>query len=88
MNYLVDSDWLIDALTGQPDALAVLKELGTEGLAISIIAYGEILEGAQNSPQPTAHLASLREFLAGFTILPIDELTMEFFARHRARLRR
>jgi tRNA(fMet)-specific endonuclease VapC len=57
-------------------------------LAISVIAYGEIIEGAHNSPQPLSHLTALREFLSGFDILPIDEATMEYFAEYRSRLRR
>lgn len=88
MKYLIDSDWLIDALNGQPSALAVLEELSAEGLAVSVIAIGELLEGLDSAPQPASHRAMLRQFLAGITLLPVDESIVEHFARNRARLRR
>ena len=42
MTYLVDSDWLADALKGLPDATKLLTQLGMSGMAISLISYGEI----------------------------------------------
>jgi len=42
VRYLVDSDWLIDAFIGVPVAVNLLARLHDEGLAVSIIAYGEL----------------------------------------------
>ena len=44
MRYLVDSDWLIDAFLGIPTAVNLLARLRDEGLAVSIISYGQLVE--------------------------------------------
>jgi hypothetical protein len=41
MKYLVDSDWIIDALVGVPAAVNTLIQLNPDGLAVSIIAIGK-----------------------------------------------
>lgn len=45
--YLIDTDWIIDALHGQATALQTLIDLALQGLAISHLTYGELYEGAQ-----------------------------------------
>lgn len=86
--YLVDTDWLIDAITGVPAARAVLDRLSGDGLAVSLVSLGELFEGAHRSPDPARHLASLKGFLTGYTMLTLSEPIMEVFAASRARLRR
>ena len=88
MRYLVDSDWLIDAFTGIPAAVDLLAQLRDDGLAVSIISYGELFEGAIGAPDSAAELARFRRFLARLTLMPIDDAIMERFARNRADLRR
>ena len=88
MRYLVDSDWLIDAVAGRPAAVAVLDRPGQEGVATSIIALAELYEGAFHSTSPEETLAHLRAFLARTTILPVTDAVAERFARLRAMLRR
>jgi predicted nucleic acid-binding protein len=43
---LVDSDWLIDAFIGVPAAVQLPVGLRGDGLAVSIISYGELFDGA------------------------------------------
>jgi predicted nucleic acid-binding protein len=88
VRYLVDSDWLIDAFLGVPSAVDRLAQLRTDGLAVSIISYGELFEGALGAPDPATELARFRRFLARLTLLGLDDATMERFARLRAGLRR
>jgi predicted nucleic acid-binding protein len=45
MRYLIDTDWLIDYLKGKSVAGQLLDALAREGIAISLITYGEIMEG-------------------------------------------
>lgn len=45
MNYLVDTDVVVRWLKGQQDDIALLTQLLPQGLAISLITYGEIYEG-------------------------------------------
>jgi tRNA(fMet)-specific endonuclease VapC len=88
MRYLVDTDWLIDALVGIPEAVATLEQLTPDGLGISIVSVGEIYEGAYGSSDPEAKLARYRAFLAPFPVLSPTDPIMERFARMRAALRR
>lgn len=88
MRYLVDSDYLIDAVGGVPSAVRTLDRLSDQGLAISIVAVGEIYEGAFGFPDPEAMLAAFREFLDDYVVLPLTDPIVERFARVRADLRR
>ena len=88
MRYLVDSDWLIDAFIGMPAAVTLLAQLRSEGLAVSIISYGELFEGALSAPDPAAELVRFRRFLDRLTLVPLDDSIMEIFARARSDLRR
>lgn len=88
MSYLIDSDYLIDALIGRPAALAALDRLSERGAAISIISLGEVFEGAYSAPEPAERLARMRSVLARFSIISLSEPIMEHFARTRAHLRR
>lgn len=45
MKYLVDTDWVAEYLKGRQPAVSTLALLAQEGLAISLITYGEIYEG-------------------------------------------
>ena len=88
MRYLVDSDWLIDVFLGIPTAVNLLAQLRDEGLAVSIISYGELFAGAVGAPNPAAELARFRRFLARLALLRLDDAVMERFAYLRAELRR
>ncbi len=87
MRYLVDSDWLVDALIGIPAAVSVLERLSDQALGVSIVSYGELFEGACGSPNPQEHLARFRAFLDRFTAVPLSDPIMETFARIRKQLR-
>jgi predicted nucleic acid-binding protein len=52
VRYLVDTDWIISGLGGIQSALTLLTRLAPDGLAISVIAEGEMLEGAYGRPDP------------------------------------
>jgi predicted nucleic acid-binding protein len=86
--YLVDSDWVIDALTNQPTALAALRRHAADGLSVSIVTFGEVFDGAYGFSDPQAHLAGFRRFLSGFVVLGLSDPIMELFAQHRSHLRR
>jgi predicted nucleic acid-binding protein len=86
--YLVDTDWLIDAIVGVPAARVLLNRLSGDGVAVSMVSLGELFEGVHLSPDPAEHLRSLKGFLTGYTILNLSEAIMEEFGRIRADLRR
>jgi predicted nucleic acid-binding protein len=88
VRYLVDSDWLIDAIAGRPAAVVPLAQWSADGLAVSIIAVAEVYEGAFSAADPAATLAIFRAFLSNYTILPLTDEIAARFAQLRAALRR
>jgi tRNA(fMet)-specific endonuclease VapC len=84
--YLLDTDWIVDVLNGQAAAIQTLLELAPAGLALSIITYGELYEGAYYSRNPEAALAGLHAFLEGKKILPLSQAVIEGFAIVRGAL--
>jgi predicted nucleic acid-binding protein len=87
MSYLVDTDWIIDGLSGRRETLTFLEEHRNEGLGVSIVTLGELYEGAYGRPNPDEHIASIEQFLRLFTVLPVSDTTMQHFGRLRALLR-
>jgi tRNA(fMet)-specific endonuclease VapC len=85
-SYLLDTDWIVDVLNGQETAIKTLLELAPSGLAISIISYGELYEGAAFAHDPEPAIAGLRSFLKGKAILPLTQPLMERFAQIRGNL--
>jgi tRNA(fMet)-specific endonuclease VapC len=87
-SYLLDTDWIVDVLNGQEKAIHTVLELAPAGLAISIITYGELYEGAAFTDEPQPALTGLRSFLKGKAILPLTQPIMERFAQIRGSLPR
>ena len=52
MSYLVDSDWVADYLKGRSGAVSLLDGLFCDGIAISIITFGEVYEGIYYGSDP------------------------------------
>jgi tRNA(fMet)-specific endonuclease VapC len=88
MTYLIDSDWIVDWLKNEPDAVRLLRTIAPDGLAISLISVGEIYEGIYFGHDPSRHERAFRQFLRGVTVLPLSRQTMQRFARIRGDLRR
>jgi predicted nucleic acid-binding protein len=87
-SYLLDTDWIVDILNGQENAIHTALELAPAGLALSIITYGELYEGAAFAHDPAPALAGLRSFLKGKAMLPLTQPIMERFAQIRGSLPR
>ncbi len=67
--------------------MAMLRSIAPEGLAISLVTYGEVLDGILTSPEPTRNNQRWQEFLAPFTVLNITLPIAEIWAELRGRLR-
>lgn len=52
MTYLLDTDIVIDHLTGQQQIRQLLGQWLPVGVAISIVTYSEIFEGIYGSREP------------------------------------
>ncbi len=88
MKYLVDTDWIVDVLHDQPDATQTLLDLTPHGLAISVISYGELYEGAYYARDAQTAFAGLAAFLEGKELLPLTRPIMERFGIVRGQLDR
>jgi len=88
MTYLVDTDRLASYLNGRPDAVALLSSLRQDGLAVSIITYGEIYDGIYSSNDPCGKEAAFLQVLRRVEVLPLTRTIMKRFARLRGDLRR
>lgn len=64
----------------------MLIDLAPRGLAVSLISYGELFEGAYYARQRERDLAGLRAFLLGKELLPLTAEIMERFAIVRGQL--
>jgi len=88
MKYLIDTDWVIDHLSGIEKIKKKLEELAPEGLALSIVSLAELYEGVFYSRNPEKSEKTLKEFLPGISIIGIDEETCRIFGKERGRLRK
>src|SRR5437867_9613564 len=87
MRYLVDTDWVADYLKGRADAVTLLTALSQDGIAISLISYGEIYEGLYFGPDPNRYEQVFLGFLHDVDVLPLNEEIMKQFALLRGDLR-
>jgi predicted nucleic acid-binding protein len=86
--YLVDTDWIIQALRGDGIATQILINLAPTGLAISLITYGELYQGAYYAHDPQRMLVALDAILENKEIVPLSLAIMRRFAILRGRLTR
>jgi len=88
MPYLLDSDWVVDALAGDAAAVDLLERLARDGIAISIVTYMEVYEGVLRSADPKTAEAALNTFLKGIPVLPFSAAVARRCAAIRHALRR
>jgi predicted nucleic acid-binding protein len=87
MTYLVDTDWVAAYLKGRAEAIQRLDALAEDGLAISVITYGEIYEGIYYGRAVKQHEQGFLNFLQGVDVLPLNRTIMKRFAQMRGHLR-
>ena len=87
--YLVDSDVCSKALRRNHSSLTnVLNTIRQDGLAISVITYGEVTEGVLFSRNRAVDQQLWRDFLAGFDIIDVTMEIAEVWADVRGSLRK
>jgi tRNA(fMet)-specific endonuclease VapC len=87
MAYMLDADWVINALAGRKRADTLLQKLAPTGITIWI-TVGEIYDTAFAYANPEAHLSAFRQFLRPYQVVGVNEPIMERFAEIRSLLRR
>ena len=88
MAYLLDSDWVISAVSGNQRVIQTLDRLSPELLTVSWITLSEVYEGGYDSVNPEAKLEAYRDFLLSFRRLPMNDAIADQFGMLRADLRR
>ena len=87
MSYLVDSDIVVEWLRGRASATTLLEDLAPDGIAISLITYGEIYEGIYFGNDPKRSVQVFQTFLRAVGVLPLNRLIMRRYAQLRGTLR-
>ena len=88
MNYLIDTDQVIDHLKGRHAVVEQINRYAADGLAISLITFGEIYEGILFGRDPKQHTQGFLTFLKiPVRILPPNQAIMRRFAQLRGQLR-
>jgi len=87
VSYLVDTDRVADWLHGRQATVELLRALQPDGLAISLITYGELYEGIYFGRDPRRHEQGFLRFLRLVDVLPLNRAIMRRFARLRGELR-
>lgn len=88
MGYLLDTDWIIHALTGKQTILATINRLDPSSIAISYVSMGEVYEGSFSFANPQEHIARFRQFIRPFQLLGLNGPIMERFGEIRSSLHR
>lgn len=87
MTFLLDTDRVVDWLRGRSDARELVLFLAGDGIAISLMTYGEIYAGIfRGGGRPVKENAFL-DFLREAQVLPLDEAIMRRFGQVQANLR-
>ncbi|MEX2245076.1 MAG: type II toxin-antitoxin system VapC family toxin [Dehalococcoidia bacterium] len=85
--YLFDTDVIIDVLRRRAGGYERIERLLPSGLAVSVITYGELVDGLQRSTSAARATAHMKEVLLAFRMLAVDRDIAELFGRMRALVR-
>lgn len=87
MTHLLDTDITASWLNGHRRTVELLAQRRQQGLAISLMTYGEIYEGVYSGRDPRAAERDFLAFLRRVDVLPISRSVLKRFARLRGHLR-
>ena len=87
MQFLVDTDWVIDCLNGIERVAQHFDGLRPQGIGLSIISLAELYEGVFGAADPQGDESALQDFLADVEVVPLDPTVCRIFAEERRKLR-
>ena len=88
MNYLVDTDWVIDYMHGRQQVVRRFDELSSQGIGLSYISLAELYDGMLDAPDRLEAEQGLQRFLDEIEeVLPLNDPICRIFASERRRLR-
>src|SRR5258706_5227005 len=87
MAYQLDTDWIISFLNGRPDAVEVVRKLADEGISLSVISAGEVIEGLHRTPDPVRRIRQFEDFAANLEVIAPGMDVARQYGVLRSRLR-
>jgi tRNA(fMet)-specific endonuclease VapC len=87
VTYLVDTDIVISFLNGRAETLSLMRNLQPDGLSLSVVTYGEVIEGIIYGREPISRRERFEHFLMGVDLVELPIGVMERFAQIRGELR-
>jgi tRNA(fMet)-specific endonuclease VapC len=88
IRYLIDTDILIDYTLRREPSTHMLSDLLEDGVAISILSYGELLEGILGRQSLQEREDAVTSILEIVTLINLSEEIVRMFAEVRSGLRR
>lgn len=89
VRYLLDTNICIYIRRKRPaEVLERFRQVRPGTVAISVVTWGELLVGAEKSPQREAVMSRLQEFISGVLILPMPTEAALRYGTVRANLER
>lgn len=86
MQYLLDTDWVIDFLNNVPTTVERMLAIGVGDMGASAASVGELYYGVYGRNYSPEGERILSQFLDQIEIVPIDRETGRLFGRERRRL--
>jgi len=87
MQFLIDSDHLIDHLAGRQDAVQLVSGLIGKGLGASVLSAMEVLEGVKFGRDPATARTMYDQLMGAIALLPVNEEVIEIASDIRGQLR-
>ena len=88
IEYLVDTDWVVDYLKGRPHAVQGLSPLINRGaLATTVITFAEVYDGLLGASERERRIQEFYDFLGAVRCLGIGMAEAQAFAELRFALR-
>ena len=78
MKYLADSVWVVDYLIGKQQAIDLFTSVSQDGIAISLITFGEILRRNLLWPRPPTQRGDISAILAFCRCASPQSLKVQF----------
>ncbi len=86
MNYLIDTDIIIDSLKNNKTVIDNFRKYRRAPKSISVISYGELIFGARNSGFVEKNLAKIFRLAEIFPIIDISPSVVETFGEVKSYL--
>ena len=87
MQYLIDTDWVIDYMHEVARVVDRIAEVTPDGVGLSVVSLGELYDGVLGDVDPRQSEQALDAFLERVSLLDVDAEIGRIFGRERRRLR-